>query len=816
MSQIIFYIRVLFTLMVFGKFLIESMEKKRTSKMIYPSLLLMIIIFDLQKMSSLQPEVDLLVELTLALAIWSLAKTNRISFGIGKFRISGVDDIRDVIGHEIFENVDEAVIVLDQIHLKIVASNASYQSIFEEKNLVTSMEDILSQLHRDNNQVILHDYYGSQYVFQVKMKDISSQYKMLYFRDVSELEKTKNQLGSEESLFISQWNLLEEIIVLRNAEDKIIYMNPAAEIFFEKKLSYYRNKKITDLFDYGEEGKLFLSSFEKLEEKKFSLYRKYSVFTSLSGRVKYFQTSETLMYYKGEKCVFLSGSDYSLQNHMTLLYQSYQAIEKLSSGWADYPVFVVDLIENTLIYHQKMTNWLDAPIHSFKNFMDGLTKGNRKDLENLKAHSGDFQPFEIIYRSKHKLTVEKIFKDPHGHVIGYLIHFKVKAMKAEHFNRFGLQLVEHISEGVLVINSRGEIEFASPKSMRILQYSKSELESLNIVQIVKGLSKEMLDKNWRTLRELDQMKFDRIYENRLGEELPMEVTALPIHVNNDEKMLLLLQPHHANCQHSQSHVTAHHYDLVFNALDYDLTEISLPEKNVFLYDAFHSDEGFVGKEIKYLQWLNAIHDYDRSIVAEKIDQIILDHQDQSVEYRYFKNGDWEWYRTIIKYMHGPETQSVLLINHLITESKAQDVAVFEQKQMMDKAEKLAGVGFWKYIISENAFNVSSHFKKIMGVHTQFDRLHYEEFLYSLSQNERAYFEHSFYQFIWKRKALDIVIQRKDNEGKTLYIQIIGKHFFGKQDKIAYAIGVVKEITEHIEDIKTLSESVKGLNNQSIN
>jgi len=458
-----------------------------------------------------------------------------------------------------------------------------------------------------------------------------------------------------------------------------------------------------------------------------------------------------------------------------------------------------------LLHHQ---------ITSLGMFINGLGEDDQAYFLDIANATSAFQSKTITYQSQHHFFIEQVIRSTGGHLIGISMKYLNPEVMTFNLPDVGAKIMNHIKEGIMIVNAVGQIEYANEMIHRILNYETKALLGKNILDISMGLTMEMFTRNIEMSKQHSSLHFERIYLTKDNIRVPTEVVAMNLKHERSEMLLLLIRDISEKFIYKKRLIDSQsRYAQIFDSLQDSILEIQLPEKSINIYREFDSEKGLIGLEMSFLGWLNSIHDLDRSIVYEAVDIITSERSENyNFEYRFFKNGSWQWFRATGKYIDADEGASIVIINQNISEIKAITQKLVESRVILTESERIANMAHWKFLVSKNLFAVSQSFGSVFQHKENVDEIYFESLLESIYPVDLDFFKFKFDKFIWNNENLDIIF-RLHNRGKISYVNMIGQVYYDDENLPVYAIGSVADVTERMlvkqrfEESRTLLEHV---------
>lgn len=722
-------------------------------------------------------------------------------------------DTRQLMQSEILANTEEAIVIFRNDNLEFNAVNDAFRYYFGSGEQIIKLQDVLAHINRGEKRIFCKDLSGDNRIFYVRRVSYGKRYSILYLNDKTSQVNLERLAKEEERYFKSIWENAPNAVMIRALTGEIVYMNSSMIAFVRKPYSTLKGSPFTDIYFSRQEAYLHKELQMPLVTGKEQSFKHFFAFTHVLGDMNFLDVYESIGIYEDKRHIITTGVDATSKVYSQLLVQSYQQINQLLVSHKISPYIVLDLIYNDILFKEQVLPYLEGSLDSFTAFYRKLDEPSRRKLESLIISPDGYLGEMIAFDRDTFFVVESIFKENHGHVIGVLLKYVNTKANAYSSNVIGGMVLNHIKEGVIIIDYDGHIDYANDMMVRILNTERDLLLKKNIVDISKGLTLEMMRDNWYLSRQHESLHFERTYVTDDGEDIPVEIIAMMLTHEGTEKLVLLVRDltekfiYKKRLLHSQTR-----YAQIFDSLQDGIIEIKLPEKTVAFYRNFTEESGFIGVELTFLQWLNLIHEKDRATVYEAIDSMTIHkHRHSQVEYRYFKDGVWQWLRSTCKYMQTDQEASIIIINHNISESKELLITLQESKTLLVESEKIAKTAHWKYDISDNEFTVSETFTELTQIKAFQQKIPFDQMVEGIQWTDQGYFTEKFHQFLWERSSLNLIVRIK-TEDDFIFTQFVGQMYFDDEQVPLFAIGIVVDITQRIKAEQKISESKALLEN----
>ncbi|MBF4693840.1 PAS domain S-box protein [Fusibacter ferrireducens] len=774
-------------------------------------LLFLMLIFDIKILVSRDTSLLLLNQLyVISILLYALFYFSKSKQSV-KSLVNSFMETQDLAHSEILNHIDEAVAIIRKDNLDIVGYNVLFKELIIENQHFVNLEDIISSVKRGENAFEIKDYNNVKLNIRVRILDYGAKYVVIYVKDISELAVIKTDLKLQHQSFQEMWETAPYAVVIRELFGRIVYINKKAEYFFEKKAKEVEGKPFYTLFSAEESPKWHVELEKELMSSDVHSIMSVETLVNKRNEKKFFQIEEKLIHYQRNNHICSTLYDLTELYYERLKSQAFNIIHRNSESIRQSNYIIVDLINDDLLYSETLELKLGKPISRWSAFYELLDYEAKHFIQNVLDQPESFSAERIHFTTGQQFIIEDyILSDQHnvtGFVLSYVdlssIHYSPEIV--------GKNVLNYIREGIIIINFEGKIEYTNDSICRTLGFEDQELLNKNIVEITKALTLDMVKANWEITRTHKSHKFDRTYIHKTGLEIPVEITGKHIEIEDSEKLILVIRDVSEKLIYKRRFADSQiKFTQLFDAIQDGIFEIKLPSMNVNFYKQFDMERGFIGVEISYLQWINNIHEEDRSIVYESIDILTSEKKDNvQFEYRYQNGNEWEWMRARGRYLEDEEGASILLINRNISEIRAIVLKLEESKYILTESERISHMAHWRYDVSRSVFDVSETFDEMFRINDVSNEITFEQFLEIIYPSDRKYFETKFTKSVWALDALDVIF-RITSETSVRYIQLFGKTYYDSAHTPIYVIGNTVDITDKMIAARRLEDSKKLL------
>ncbi len=807
MAIFVFFIKLSVAMYILYKLIIKAIFDKREKNALLIFVISFIVMMDLRNLFIGTIPENLTSELaTLFFLLYFLSKLIGDRSSLSSFMRNFVD-VKTLFESEIIENLEEGIALLRSDTLDILASNQAFQDIFGTNYSFISLADIVSAVLRSEDQFEITDYNNNKKILKARLVGYGRRYAILYFKDISERIHYKDLAAEAVKEIVYNWDNSHSLVMVRSLTGEIVYINESMANFLHKSLNSLKYHHFNSIYNNEYEKQKHNAISKDLADGIIGSYKGILKYTYQLQSVGFLQCEEQLITYQGAKHILTTGTDITQIYILEMLTKSFQVIHGNHRNLEHATYVVADLIHFDILFKERLYKYIPNQISSLSMFMSGLDEEDKLYFNDIIYEKQDFVSKTICYNGVFHFSIEECIRSTGGYLIGVTMKYMNPEYISNNLPVIGTMILNHIKEGIIIVNKQGTIEYANEMMQRILNYEDDVLVGKSIFSISLGLTKDILERNMELTKAHSSLHFERIYLTRDGLRVPAEVIAMNMEHILEDKMLMLIRDISEKFIYKKRLVDSQsRYAQIFESLQDSVLEIKLPEKIVSFYREFDSEKGLIGLEISFLQWLNSISDQDRSIVYEAIDIITSEKSDHYVfEYRYFKNSGWEWYRATGKYIVSDDGASVIIINQNISEIKNVIQKLDESKIILEESERIANMSHWKFNVSKNLFSVSKTFGSIFALKDEIDEIYYESFVEIIYPLDTAYFEYKFQRFIWNNEPIDIIV-RFHAHGRITFVNIIGQVYFDDENVPVYAIGSMANVTEKMISRQRFEES----------
>ena len=713
-------------------------------------------------------------------------------------------DLKALFDSEIIDKLEEGVALIKSESLEVITSNFAFKNLIGDGTSFVKLPDVVSAVSRGEDHLEIVNFENEKRIIRIRLIQYGKKFAILYIKDISDRERITHQYKQMNQEMMKLWENAPHLVLMRDEDGMITFVNEAMANFLHKSKQNLIGKHYKAIYNLERDFDWHVQVNQKLIHGDLTVIKAVMSYTYQLGALGFMNLEEQIFMIDGEKQIITNGVDLTQTYYLDLLQKAFVSIHGRPEQQQHKTYVVIDLFHQDILFKEQLTSHVVPSLSMFISELDDESKAYLQDLISGKTA---FSEKILTYKKFYNFYAEQCFFAPNGTLVGILLKYLNPEVAVFNQALMGSMIMNHVKEGILVVNAAGGIEYHNEMIERILNYSSAELSQLNIKDITLGLTDDVFSRNMDLIKQHSSLHFERIYLTKDRQEVPTEVIAMHFEQDLESMMLLLVRDISEKFIYKKRLVDSQsRYAQIFESLQDGVLEIRLPEKSVSIFREFDKEKGFVGMEINFLQWLNNVSDQDRSEVYEAIDIITSEKKQNHVfEYRYFKKSGWEWYRANGKYIESDEGASIVIINQNISEIKTISQKLDESQTIINESERIANMSHWKFMIPKNMFIVSKSFSEMIHSKLELGELYYESFLEMVYPVDLSYFVYKFEKFLWNHEHLDIIF-RCHNHGKVIYVNMVGQVYFDDEKIPVYAIGSFSDITEKMQSKQQFEES----------
>jgi len=602
MSLVVFYVKLAISFCVLYKLLRNTWADRREKNALLLFVIAFTMIVDVRSILIKSISLDLLAQLAeLFFMLYFFIRLTGDKAKSSKIMGSFIDT-KALFDSEIIEHFDEGVALIRSDTMEILASNAAYQSFLGKDNAFISVQDVVSAILRGEEHIEVTDFHNEKRSIEARLINYGKRYALLYLKDVSAIKT--NRLLSEKlknDMFLS-WEQAPYPVMLRTIEGEIVFINEAMAHFLHKSIASLINKPFSEIYNDDEEYVAHQMLHQKLASAEIPYYKDIMKVTYPLRSMGYLERDERLFFSNGARHLLTTGIDVTETYFSELLKASYQIDQLMHQESAQTIYVVADFIHYDILFKERLSGQLQHQMTSLKMFVSGLNDEDQLYFNAIASGRIDFQPRTITYNAVHHFMVEQIFYTSGDHIVGLMMKYLNPDILTFDKAHIGSMIMNHIKEGILIVNGAGAIEYANDMIHRILNYDTNALLGKDIVDITMGLTHEMLSRNMSLSKQHNSLHFERLYVSQDGQHVPTEIIAMNLESERSDLLLLLVRDISEKFIYKKKFLDSQsRYAQIFETLQDSVLEIQLPEKSINIYREFDSEKGLIGLEMSFLQ-----------------------------------------------------------------------------------------------------------------------------------------------------------------------------------------------------------------------
>jgi len=659
---------------------------------------------DLYKIKLLHEEIESLTKS----GTWELdLKENQLSWSDGVFRMLAYEPREFKVTFEKGlsvihpEDRERATALMEEV----LQNNAEY---FIEKRLLTKMGNII---HVRSKASIFKDDKGNP----VKLIGV--------FQDITDFVKSQQQLEEQNSL----------------TQDIIRNLPSAFFLFNQKGQHLLWNKQLEEFtgYDHNEIATISPEDFYEGDEKEKVKYHIEEVLTTgyteveawlttkNKGTIPLYFTASTILY-KGEKCIFGTGTDIS--KRLSLLHE----LQLLMNNTEEAFMYLDEEL-NVVTYNQQMKTHYEFLYQ--KELKKGLkltqlAKAKQKDELNkiLKEVWSGKKAKAILktdFENEHKyyeLKFKPIFSEEEKVNGIFLTSLNVteaqNATKALQDSQQKLQQVLDSSLDTLcTIDEEGIFQMVSKSSEQLWGYKPEELEGRRFLDFVIDEDKALTQKVADEIQEGKQFRnFKNRYRHKKGHIVPVVWSAYWVEEQNlincvakDATDQLKAEEQLKRSESRFKALVQEGSDLIgILDLEGNYKYVSPTSTSILGIDP----EEFIGKNA-----FDFIHPDDKERVITEFEKLQHQKHVQVSAFRFTNDkGEWRWLESeITNLLDEPSVQGIVANSRDVTESSKIEKELKEKKERLELVMKAGSESIWDYDVVQGELYLGEAYLKKYGV-----------------------------------------------------------------------------------------------------
>jgi hypothetical protein len=288
------------------------------------------------------------------------------------------------------------------------------------------------------------------------------------------------------------------------------YANQSAADFLHKSISQIIGLPLSNIYVNSDEAALHQQIHDKLVNKEVEYYKGTLKYTYAMKTTGYIQLEEQLIHLDDDEVILTSGTIITEKYFLDLLLSSYQIIHQKGMASPHSTYVVADLIHYDLLFKERFIHVMNSPIHSLNMFIGGLSHQDRIYLENIIESPQFFQQKIICYNEVFNFWVEECLFTESGHLSGIAMKYMNSEVISDSQSIIGPMILNHVKEGILIVNSSGYIEYANEMIQRVLEYNNNNLIGMSYVDLSDELTHEVFKRNVEMTKQHQSLHFERV------------------------------------------------------------------------------------------------------------------------------------------------------------------------------------------------------------------------------------------------------------------------------------------------------------------
>jgi PAS domain S-box-containing protein len=788
MIYFVFYAKLMLALFLIYRLMRTMARKLGEPHPILLAILSFIVLADLKWLTEGNLPEDLLPQVSQLLILLYLSAPIIQERDFSTPFVSNLLDFKQIFKSRLLQSADEGVALLRKSDLACVASNDHYLSLLNTGRNLVGPAELVSAFQRGDHVIETVDFHNEHRFLSVRIQDFGRKYAIIYLNDVTENHKLKENAETLHQQMKSMWDSAPYLVMIRNFDGTIDYMNDAFLKLLEKDSKSVVGTHFLSIYEDYLEAREHQAASRLLMADKSGIQNIFIKRTDAQRRMRFLSFEESVLLYDGAQRVVTKGVDVTDAVYSNFLAESYADVYRLTQDSDRAFYLVADLMKNKILF----SGSLDLP--AFDIFINELDLSGQESIENYFKSGVPFEKANVVFKNTYHFDIERVYREANGNIVGFLMQYEDFTRQGHHFSALGELITNNVQEGIVLIDKQGKIEYVNEEFLQMFGYTADQISNINITDISLELTEEALKHHWEISELHKRAHREGAYLTAMGESVRVDIKTVLTQLDDEEKMLLFLRKNQSPSEKSYLQVIETRHKVILDNFKDDIFEMKLPLRQVFYYRGFDEEGGLNTFEMSYNQWMGNVHELDRQSISEAVQSAETDSApDVLINYRYYRGDEWHWVRASIRKM---DDETLFFINHDLDDVMKLSGELKEintHRRMTEKHYHMAG---WRYSVAKNQFESSEQLGRLFNVEWTGEDIYYEQLMDYIHADDRAYFEHKFYQFIWSKEPFDVIIRTAFvTDVQERFLRFAGNVAYDEDLLPLYAFGDVQDVTE---------------------
>ncbi|MFK7953721.1 MAG: PAS domain S-box protein [Ekhidna sp.] len=714
---------------------------------------------------------------------------------------------------DVLSSISDAVFITDtEGNFKFVCPNVSFifgfnsEEVEELKNIEYLIgsdykRKLVNQDHAgklvENLEQAIVDKSGKIHhlLIDIKSTELFGGGYLFTCRDISERVRETETAKLERNKLKAIINTIPDLVWIKDPEGTYILCNHEFEVFYGATEAEIIGKKDTDF----------------VSKELADFFRKHDL--KAMNANKPLKNEETLPYLDGSKTIEAETTKtpfYSAEGELlgvlgvardiTERKESETRLREFVNGTSDaiYSINEKGVIENVNEAASQQTGYKRAeligqPIWHLSNSISDYEDFSRRfvDLETNKSY---------FFDSEHTR------KD--GTIIPVEIGLRVFAIKGiNHFyatvrdiskrksdeKRFG-EVIRQAPYGIALVSDDGIPFLVNEALCDMLGYSADELTKMHFKEFTHPDDFEVDLQQYTDLvqGQVDSFSIEKRYLAKNGETVPasLKITAINAPFEEKGKVNLAMVENLTDKKKNEKQLEKYHR---FFKIAQDNFCIANQEGEFLeLNPQFPKTLGYSYEELKKQIFLDLVHPDDLQSTLDEMKKLNSGEKTIKFRNRYrTKSGDYRYF----DWSSTPHDGLYYGVARDVTEEVKVKIDLQDKKDLLDKAQHTAKLGYWTLDISNDILYWSDEIFRIFGEEPQSFKGNVDAFYDFIHPEEREHVRAYFNECVEKQLPYQIVHRIITKEGEIKYVEEKAEITYDSNEKLISALGTVQDITQ---------------------
>ncbi|MCD4714430.1 MAG: hypothetical protein K8R73_14200, partial [Clostridiales bacterium] len=263
MTQVVFFVKLFVILFLIAKLIMKTINNRSEKNTVLFVLLFFILMSHLKNIMDGDLPGELLPQLTsLGLLLYLMYLIYQAKGSFSPI-ISNFIDFKSIFSSEIIENFGEAVVLINNKSLEVVASNSKYKKLSEENPKYLSVDALVEEVLKGDSIMEFIDFQNKKHVYEIRLNNFGKKYALIYIQNITLRSELESHLKEEQAYFTQLWDTAPNLIMIRKISGEVVYVNQSMATFLRRPIRNLVNKPFVNIYNFKVEA----AKHELIQEK---------------------------------------------------------------------------------------------------------------------------------------------------------------------------------------------------------------------------------------------------------------------------------------------------------------------------------------------------------------------------------------------------------------------------------------------------------------------------------------------------------------------------------------------------------------------